>query len=258
MCDWDRPIGVFDSGLGGLSVLRELVRLMPEENYLYFGDSAHAPYGPRPTQEIRELTLRAAKDLFDKGAKALVVACNTATSAAINHLREIYPDKIIVGIEPALKPAVDQNPHGRILVMATDATLREEKFSALMARCAADCEIIKCPCPKLVEFVEQGQLEGEEVLGYLREILKDCTPKPLDGVVLGCTHYPFLKKAIREVVGPRPAILDGGCGTAKETRRRLEAAGLLRKGGPGKVELTNSLPSSEICLRGEHLLNITL
>ena len=254
MCELDRPIGVFDSGLGGLSVLRELIRLMPEENYLYFGDSANAPYGPRPTEEIRELTIRAAEKLFSWGAKALVVACNTATAAAIDSLRKTYPEKIIVGIEPALKPAVDRNPKGRILVMATDATLREEKFSALMARYAADCEIIKCPCPKLVEFVERGQLGGDEVQSYLQTLLGDHMQRPIDAVVLGCTHYPFLQAVIREVIGDGPEILDGGRGTAKETQRRLASAGLLRKGDKGTVELTNSLNTEEIARLGEELL----
>lgn len=251
----NRPIAVFDSGVGGLSVLRELIRVLPEENFLYFGDSANAPYGGKPTEEIRAMTLRHAADLFARGCKALVVACNTATSAAINDLRAQYPNKIIIGIEPALKLAVTHYPAGRILVMATEATLRERKFAALMARFAQQCDIIKCPCPGLVEFVERGELRGAAVEAALREELKDCLTETPDAVVLGCTHYPFLRGAIRAVVGDRPEILDGADGTAKETKRRLTEAGLLRTGSPGKVELTNSLPTPELMRLSEQLLS---
>ena len=171
----DRPIAVFDSGLGGISVLRELVRQMPQENYLYFGDSLHAPYGSMPTERIRELTFAAARMLFERGAKALVIACNTATSAAIDALRSHYPERIIIGIEPALKLAVSRHPGGRILVMATEATLREKKFALLTEHCASDCEIIKRPCPKLVEFVEHGELADPAVEACIREYLGDCS-----------------------------------------------------------------------------------
>ena len=216
----DLPIAVFDSGLGGISVLRELVRCMPQEKFLYFGDSANAPYGSRTTEEIRAMTLQNAQVLFAKGAKALVVACNTATSAAINVLRERYPKRIIIGIEPALKLAVTQFPKGKIIVMATDATLREQKFAALMAQYADDCEIYKCPCPELVAFVERGELESEALYEVLHKRLSPL-PKP-DAVVLGCTHYPFLKLAITHVVGHNCVLLDGSVGTAKETKRRLK------------------------------------
>ena len=136
------PIAVFDSGVGGLRVLRELVAQMPSEHFLYFGDSANAPYGTRPTAEIRSLTLAHAERLFDRGAKALVVACNTATSAAIGALRARWPDRVIIGIEPALKLAVSRHPGGCIGVLATEATLREEKFAALLQRCAENCHIL--------------------------------------------------------------------------------------------------------------------
>lgn len=236
----NRPIAVFDSGLGGLSVLRALRRRLPEENFLYFGDSENAPYGSRPTDEIRALTVTHADRLFAQGAKALVIACNTATSAAVELLRERYPDRIIVGIEPALKLAVTQFPHGRIAVMATEATLREKKFAALMAQHSGDCEIVKCPCPALVEFVERGELTGDAVEACLRRELEALLAAPTDAVVLGCTHFPFLQNAIRSVVGDRPALLDGADGTARETARRLAEAGLLRSGSSGTLTLTNS------------------
>lgn len=251
----NRPIAVFDSGVGGLSVLRELIRVMPEENFLYFGDSANAPYGDKTTQEIRTLTLRHAQELFSRRIKALVVACNTATSAAISELRAQYPNKIIIGIEPALKLAVTHFPKGRILVMATEATLRERKFAFLMERFGQRCDICKCPCPGLVEYVERGELTGAAVEDAVREELNGCLDRPPDAIVLGCTHYPFLRGAIRAVVGETPEILDGADGTAKETKRRLSDAGLLRTGSPGTVELTNSLPTPEIMRLSEQLLS---
>lgn len=242
----ERPIAVFDSGLGGISVLRALRRCLPEEDFLYFGDSRNAPYGSRTTGEIRALTLHNAELLFARGIKALVLACNTATAAAIDELRETYPDRVIVGIEPALKLAVRLHPKGKILVMATEATLRERKFAALMAQFSDNCEICKCPCPELVEFVERGELTGAALEDCLRrELSPALTPKP-DAVVLGCTHFPFLRGSIRAVVGEEAELLDGAEGTAKETRRRLTEAKLLRGGSQGSVELVNSLDTPEI------------
>lgn len=251
-----RPIAVFDSGLGGLSVLRELVRRLPEENFLYFGDSANAPYGSRSTEEIREMTLRHASALFAQGCKALVIACNTATSASIEALRATYPDRIIIGIEPALKLAVKRHPGGRILVMATEATLREHKFAALMQEYAGNCQIVKCPCPGLVEFVERGELHSAALTARLREELGGALTLSPDAIVLGCTHFPFLSDAIRAVVGPLPELLDGADGTARETERRLREDGLLRTGTAGTVTLTNSLPSPEILALSKRLLSI--
>lgn len=235
----DRPIAVFDSGLGGLSVLRALRRELPEERFLYFGDSANAPYGSKAAEEIFDLTLRHAEALFRQGAKALVVACNTATSIAIEELRRLYPEKIIIGIEPALKPAVEHFPGGKILVMATETTLRERKFADLMEHCAASCEILKCPCPELVGLVERGELSGQTAEKTLRHCLGRYLDEKIDAVVLGCTHFPFLKSAISAVLGSGTVLFDGSDGTAKETRRRLELGNLLRHGS-GDVTLTNS------------------
>ena len=236
------PIGVFDSGMGGISVLGELLRELPGENFLYFGDSANAPYGSRSTEEIRRLTVDNAQMLFDRGLKALVVACNTATSAAIEDLRSKYPDRVIIGIEPALKPAVTAFPGGKILVMATEATLREKKFAALLQQYESVCEIRKCPCPELVAFVERGELDSpalHEVL--VRELSPHLTPLP-QAAVLGCTHFPFLKTAIGRVVGPQCVLLDGSQGTARETKRRLKEKNLLSGREEGSVTFRNSSP----------------
>ena len=236
----DLPIGVFDSGLGGISVLKELMALMPEEHYLYFGDSANAPYGTRPTEEIRALTMAAAHQLMDRGCKALVVACNTATAAAITQIRQAYPDRIVIGIEPALKVAADHFPGGEIGVMATPATLREEKFDHLLHRFTENCHVTKIPAPGLVELVERGMAVSEETEKLLTPMLSPYYGK-LDAVVLGCTHYPFAATVIGKLLGENTALLHGGEGTARETRRRLEKANLLHD-GEGHVIIENSSP----------------
>lgn len=237
-------IAVFDSGVGGISVLRELVRLMPQERYLYFGDSANAPYGTRPTAEVRALTLAAAERLMARGCKALVVACNTATAAAIIDLRAKYPDKIIIGIEPALKVAADHFPGGEVGVMATPVTLREEKFDVLLHRFTDACTVHKIPAPGLVELVERGMAVSEESEALLRPLLSPYRDR-LAAVVLGCTHYPFAAPVIGKLLGEHTALLDGGPGTARQTRRRLEAEGLLWD-GPGELLIENSSGSHEM------------
>ena len=232
-------IAVFDSGVGGISVLRHLRRLMPGERYLYFGDSANAPYGSRTTGEVRDLTLAAAKKLTTEyPVKALVIACNTATAAAVKQVRAAYPDLIVIGIEPALKVAADHFPGGRIGVMATEVTLREEKFDSLLHRFDENCTIAKIPAPGLVQLIEAGKVDGPEMEDLLRSVLASYVGK-LDALVLGCTHYPFAAKAISRVLGPEVALLEGGGGTARETKRRLEAAGLLEE-GTGEMKIINS------------------
>ena len=247
MPDCRAPVAVFDSGLGGISVLRELVRTLPRENYLYFGDSLHAPYGTKTPQEVISLSLQAADRLLSQGAKALVVACNTATSAAIRTLRKTYPDLAIVGTEPAIKPAVERHPGGRILMLATAMTVQEEKFQHLKAQYDDQAQIIPIACSGLMEYVEQGILRGAEVEGYLLDKLEPYLKVPIDAVVLGCTHYPFLSGAIRRIVGRRPEIIDGSIGIARQLERRLEEQGLLNPGDvSGKVEFQNSLDEPEI------------
>ncbi|MBQ2927043.1 MAG: glutamate racemase [Oscillospiraceae bacterium] len=232
-------IAVFDSGVGGISVLRHLRRLMPGERYLYFGDSANAPYGSRTTGEVRELTLAAAKKLTTEyPVKALVIACNTATAAAVKDVRAAYPDLIVIGIEPALKVAADHFPGGRVGVMATEVTLREEKFDLLLHRFDENCTIAKIPAPGLVQLIEAGKVDGPEMEALLRTILAPYIGK-LDALVLGCTHYPFASGAISRVLGSEVALLEGGGGTARETKRRLAAADLLENGS-GEMKILNS------------------
>ena len=242
MQNQDRPIAFFDSGLGGISVLRETVRLLPQENYLYYGDSLHAPYGVRPEAEIRALAGAAAEQLVQAGAKALVVACNTATSAAIVQLREAYPDIPVIGTEPALKPAVEKYPGGRILVMATPMTIRQEKFQALKAQYDDQAEIIGLACGGLVEFVERGELDSPALTAYLARQLGPYAGR-VDAAVLGCTHFPFARRAIRAALGGGVALYDGSDGTARETLRQLVRRGWVRGGSRGTVTLENSRPS---------------
>lgn len=249
-------IAVFDSGVGGVSVLRELRALMPGERFYYFGDSANAPYGKKTTEKVRELTLAAGRKLLeDLGCKALVVACNTATAAAIIDLRESYPDRIVVGIEPALKLACDRHPCGTIGIMATDVTLREQKLAALMERVKRDCTVLRVQAPGVVELVEAGKADTAEAVELMERLLGPYTGK-LSALVLGCTHYPFMKKAMATVLGDGVELLDGGAGTARETRRRLLEAGLLNdgrgelvvensSGDPEKIRLTHALLEAE-------------
>ena len=248
----DNYIAVFDSGVGGISVLRHLVRLMPEERFLYLGDSANAPYGTRSREEVRKLSFDAAAKLQERGIKALVVACNTATSAAINELRYANPGLIVIGIEPALKLAADKFPGGRIGVMATPMTLREQKFAALMERCEGKCAIHKLPAPGLVELIEGGKADSPETDALLDKLFGPLKGQ-LDAVVLGCTHYPFAAKALRRVLGPEVALLDGGEGTARETLRRLRLGDLLRK-GEGSVTIENSSGREDLLVLSRELL----
>ncbi len=247
-------IAVFDSGVGGISVLRHLRRELPREKFLYFGDSANAPYGSRPTREVRDLTLAAAEMLNGAGnVKALVIACNTATAAAVKDVRAAYPELIVIGIEPALKVAADHFPGGRVGVMATEVTLREEKFDLLLHRFDEDCTIAKIPAPGLVQLIEQGRVEDPETDALLHSILDPYVGK-LDALVLGCTHYPFAANAISRVLGKEVALLEGGGGTARETRRRLAEAGLLYE-GPGELVILNSANDPEMIRRSYERLN---
>ncbi len=248
------PIGVFDSGVGGISILRELVKLMPDENYIYLGDSANAPYGTKTLEQVVELVCADAKYLYDKGIKALVVACNTATSAGIGILREQYTDIPVIGIEPALKPAVLFREHPTVLVMATPMTLREKKFHGLMQRFEEEAEIVPIPCPGLMEFVERGELESEALEQYLKELFAPF--EKVDAVVLGCTHYPFVRKMIQKVLGDGAVLFDGGAGTARETMRRLTEMDLLNPAGmPGKVVFENSAKEERLLELCSYLLN---
>ena len=223
------PIAFFDSGVGGISVLRQAVKLLPYEDFLFFGDSANAPYGTRPKQEILELTLGHAAAFHDRGIKALVIACNTATSAAINELRRIYTDIPVVGIEPALKPAALMSPHPTVLVMATPGTVNGNKFHDLLGHYSDKANVIPLGCPGLMEYVEKGDTDGPGVTAYLTALLTPHLEKThVDAIVLGCTHYPFLKGAISYVMGPQVSLVSSDTETANDVYRVLVTRDLLR------------------------------
>lgn len=250
------PIGFFDSGLGGISVLRGTRRLLPGEDYLYYGDSAHAPYGVRTVAQVQELSLQAAEFLLAHGAKALVIACNTATSAAAAMLREKYPHLPIIGTEPAIKPAVQAHPGGRVLVMATEMTLREQKFLELWDSLREQAQIVPVPCTGLMEFVEQGILDGEAVERFLKNILEPYLQEPVDAVVLGCTHYPFLEPGIRAVIGKAPVIYDSADGVARQLKRRLEEQNLQNPAQQGTVHFFNSSGEERLLKLSEQMLMV--
>lgn len=246
----DLPIGVFDSGVGGISVLRCLTRQMPHEDFIYAGDSANAPYGTRTPEEILRLTLLQTEKLKKQGVKALVIACNTATSAAISDLRKKYADIPVIGIEPALKPATLVKEHPLVLVLATPATVAGDKFLQQVQRFEHDAVIRPVGCPGLVEYVEKGQTDTPQVRALVRELLTPFLAQKPDAIVLGCTHYPFLTGAIREVVGEGPAILDGGEGTARHTCHLLAEGDLLSdRKRAGQVMFDMSLPGQEALCR---------
>ena len=221
------PIAVFDSGVGGMSVLKELMSVLPNENFIYFGDTANAPYGVKSAERVRELTFSVYERLKAEGIKAFVIACNTATSVAVANLREKYPEDIIIGVEPALKPAVKCCENPTVAVLATPLTLKEEKFAQLLDKFGLNARVIPFACPGLVEFVERGEISGEALHSFLDELLLPLKSENLNAVVLGCTHYPFVKAEISSVLGENVLIFDGSLGTAINTRRRLEENGLL-------------------------------
>lgn len=247
MKEGHRPVGFFDSGVGGISVMKEAAKLLPNENFIYFGDSKNAPYGVKSVEDVRKLSLKAFEFLAGKNVKAVVVACNTATSAAIEDLRKKYKEMPVIGIEPALKPAVEFHRNGSIVIMATPMTLAEKKFKNLMKKYGRDSEIVPLPCPGLVEFVENGITDGPEIEKYLYGRLEQFLPAGVSAVVLGCTHYPFIKNSLKKILGKETPIIDGSAGTSKQLKRELERCGLLNESGNGgKVEIYNSSDDSAI------------
>lgn len=243
----NEPIAVIDSGVGGISVLSHLRKLMPNENFIYFGDSKNAPYGTKSKEEILKITRENIAFLLKRGVKAVVIACNTATSAAAKILRAEMPDLPIIGIEPALKPATLMFVNPRIIVMATPLTLKEEKFLALCEKFGGDSEIIPLPCGGLVEIIESGETDGPRINLYLESIFAPFKDERIDALVLGCTHYPHIISAIRRYIPKETVVLDGGEGTARETYRRLFIADLLSESDcDGQVEIINTSGKDEM------------
>jgi glutamate racemase len=220
------PIGIFDSGVGGISVLRATLEQMPEESVIYFGDQGHIPYGPRPMKQIRNFSEAITNFLLEKDAKIIVVACNTASAAALKYLREKFPDVQFVGMEPAVKPAAEHTQTGKVGVLATPATFQGALYASVVERFANGVELFQKTCPGLVQQIEQGNLDGEETRRILEDALLPMLEKNIDTVVLGCTHYPFVIPLIQQIVGNKVRVIDPAPAVAKQTRRLLEERGM--------------------------------
>ena len=230
-------IGFFDSGMGGISVLHEACRLLPHENFLFYGDNGNAPYGPKPLSEIRSLCAAGIGKLLERDVKAIVIACNTATSAYAEIVRREHPELPIVGMEPALKPAHYARHGGRILALATQATLSLEKYRRLKTLYGDD--VISIVGTGLVELVEAGRAGTPEAAAQVAALLSPYADEQVDAVVLGCTHYPFLRRHIQSLF-PEAEIFDGRKGTVMRLKDLLEQGGLLSDDAPGSVEYQTS------------------
>jgi glutamate racemase len=217
----DGPIAIFDSGVGGLSVLRHITARLPREDLIYVADQAHVPYGPRPAEEVRAFSVGIARFFLAQGARLIVVACNTATAAALTALRETFPQMPFVGMEPAVKPGARETRTGRVGVLATAGTFESQRYADLMARYASDVRLYEDPCRGLVPLIEAGQLDGGETERLLRRCLAPMLASGVDTIVLGCTHYPFVLPFITRLVGPEVAIIDPAPAVARQTQSLL-------------------------------------
>jgi glutamate racemase len=235
------PIGIFDSGIGGISVLSAIREQMPNESVIYFGDQGHIPYGPRPMEQIRNFSGAITDFLLGKGAKIVVVACNTASAAALKYVRETFPDVPFVGMEPAVKPAAEHTHTGKVGVLATPATFQGALYASVVERFANGVELFQNTCPGLVQQVERGNLDGEETRRILEDAVLPMLEKKIDTVVLGCTHYPFVIPLIQQIVGDDVRVIDPAPAVAKQTGRLLEAKGLRNtSGSKGEVKFYTS------------------
>lgn len=236
----DAPIGVFDSGVGGLSVLEEIQRLLPHESLLYVADGGHIPYGEKTPAFIRERSRSVAAFFRERGAKAFVIACNTATVAAVADLRLDYPDWPLVGMEPAVKPAAAATRSGVVGVLATTGTLQSAKFAALLDRFAADVRVITQPCPGLVELIETGDLDSPALRQLLQGYVGPLLSAGCDTIILGCTHYPFLKPLLAQMLPPSIILIDTGAAVARQLKRLLGERDVLAGGEPAMAQFWTS------------------
>lgn len=215
------PIGVFDSGVGGLSVLRHIHTLLPKENLLYLADQARVPYGPRSVADVRRFAQEITEWLLEQGAKLIVVACNTATAAALDSLRQTFPKVPFVGMEPAVKPGAAQTRSGKVGVLATAGTFESQRYADLMERFAGHVQLFENPCLGLVEMIEAGRLNGPEMEALLRRCVQPMLEAGVDTLVLGCTHYPFVLPVLRQITGPQVSLIDPAPAVARQTGRML-------------------------------------
>ena len=224
-----KVIGVFDSGIGGLSVLKEVKNQLPEHNFIYIADSAFTPYGEKTTEQIIERSVLITQELIIKGAQVIVVACNTATALAVDHLREKFSVPI-VAMEPAVKPGVKKSVNKKVGILATTMTLASRRYMDLLERFATDTQVIEQPCPGLVEQVEAMEIDTDKTSQLLYQYISPLVEKGIDTIVLGCTHYPFLKQKILEVTGEEIEIIDTAKAVTEELKRKIETSGIPAKG----------------------------
>lgn len=222
------PIGIFDSGVGGLSVLRSLWNELPDEDFIFIADQAHVPYGPRPLEEVRQFAAAITHFLLEQNAKLIVVACNAASAAALKTLRQKTPQITFVGMEPAVKPASEVSQSKVVAVLATPATFQGQLYASLVERFSAGTRILQHTCPGLVGQIEAGDLEGPNTRQILEDALLPMVEQGADTVVLGCTHYPFVIPLIQEIVGPAVRVIDPAPAVARQARRILESQGIRR------------------------------
>lgn len=231
------PIGVFDSGVGGLSVLWAIRDQYPAEDVIYLADQAHVPYGSRPAEEVEKFSEGITRFLLRKGAKLIVVACNTASAVALFPLRETFPDIPFVGMEPAVKPAAEETESGVVGVLATPATFQGELYNSVVERFASDVTILQDTCHGLVEQIERGDVFSMETRAILEDALKPMMAQGVDTVVMGCTHYPFTIPIIREIVGEKVDVIDPAPAVARQVGRLMDQYDMRNKqDDDGKVE----------------------
>ena len=221
------PIGIFDSGVGGLSVLKSVQELLPNEDLIYLADQAHVPYGSRSLAEVRSFSEGITRYLLEQNTKLVVVACNTASAAALHHLREVFPLVPFVGMEPAVKPAAETTRSGVVGVLATPATFQGELYASVIERFAAGVKVLQDTCPGLVMEIDRGNLDTHGVYAILEEALKPMLAEGIDTVVLGCTHFPFVIPAIQDIVGAEVRVIDPSPAIARQVQRLLETNDLL-------------------------------
>ncbi|WDV45308.1 glutamate racemase [Clostridiaceae bacterium M8S5] len=248
-------IGLFDSGMGGISVLRDAVKFMPNEKYIYYGDSMNAPYGVKSREDIEKLSISACDFLVQKGVKAIIVACNTATSAAIKILRNRYTIPII-GMEPAVKPALKIADEKKTIVLATPITLAEEKFRLLIKKLKAKEKVIKIPAPKLVQLVESGDTDYINAKSVVESYFKHIAMDDIGAIVLGCTHFIFLKDCIKQVIKKDIPIIDGNKGTVMHLNNVLKLSDMLNKEQEGNVKIYNSSEDKSMIELSKRLFSI--
>lgn len=251
------PIGILDSGVGGLSVLRHIRAQLPAESLLYVADQAHVPYGSRPAAEIQAFSAGITRYLLERRARVIVVACNTATAAALTYLRAQFPDVPFVGMEPAVKPAAALTHSGKVGVLATPGTFGSSRYATLMARYARDVAVIEDPCLGLVPLIESGAVAAPKTERLLRRIVEPMLAAGVDTLVLGCTHYPFVRPLLETILDGRAAIIDPAPAVARQTGRVLQTRDLLATGSEAAVQLVTTGPDGPFRQLSARLLGVS-